>query len=284
MSAAETPRTALVTGATDGVGKALARRLLRDGWRVVITARSDARGAAVASELAGDTGRDAITHLVGDLSRMGDVRSICERFAGESARLDLLMLNANAISNERALTDDGFERNMAIGLYGRALMARLLEPLLECSPGAQAWSVVGLNLDRFDFEDPTMARRFASSRALGRWQWAMQVYARSWNASHSAPMLTFMPGLVRTKILANEPQPMRLVVQIMNAVIGITPERSGDELASAIEQARRERIRDGYFSRAKYRTQRELDVRDDDMTRLGAHLDTALARWSSPLR
>jgi len=39
-----------------------------------------------------------------------------------------------------------------------------------------------------------------------------------------------MPGLVKTKILANEPQPMRLFVQIMNKIIGITPEKAAENI------------------------------------------------------
>lgn len=45
-----------------------------------------------------------------------------------------------------------------------------------------------------------------------------------------------MPGLVRTKILANEPQPMRLFVQIMNKIISITPEKAADNIFVVINE------------------------------------------------
>ena len=105
-------------------------------------------------------------------------------------------------------------------------------------------------------------------KALGRWQWAMQVFAREWNRRVPVPMNVYMPGLVRTKILASEPQPMRLVVQIANAIVGVSVQKAGDELAFVAEQLRADRVKDAYYARTKRKPARNLRELPGDGARL----------------
>jgi NAD(P)-dependent dehydrogenase (short-subunit alcohol dehydrogenase family) len=166
--------------------------------------------------------------------------------------------------------------NLAIGYLGRVLLLRELEPLLERTAGAQVLTVVGLDHERLDLGDPQLEKGFTARRALMRWQWAMQLYVREHTRRGGVPMNVFMPGLVRTKILANEPQPMRLFVQIMNALIGITVERSAAEVAAVIEAVRRDAHRDAYFWRTEPRASRALGDRPGDAEQLFALTDRLL--------
>ena len=280
MSAAA--KVALVTGATDGIGKAAATSLARRGWEVVVSGRSDERcDAAVAAIRAAVPGARAST-LVGDLSRMGDVRSAAAAFLASHERLDALVLNANAITQEHTRTVDGFEANLAIGFLGRALLALSLDGALRRTEGAQVVTVVGLNLARLDFDDPSTERGFSSMKALGRWQWAMQVFAREWNRRGHAAMNVYMPGLVRTKILANEPQPMRFFVRIANALMGVPVDEGGEELAAVVEEVRARSHRDEYFARTKRKPRRDLEEQSGDGARLWALTEGLLAPWREP--
>lgn len=271
---------ALITGATDGVGNATARCLVEQGWTVVITGRSRARCEATVAELRGLAPAAEASALVGDLSSMGEVRRLAAEFLASHARLDLLVLNANSITQQHARTRDGFEANLAIGYLGRVLLLWALEGVLRRTPGAQVLTVVGLNLERLDLDDPSTATGFSSMKALGRWQWAMQVFAREWNRRvPEVAMNVYMPGLVRTKILANEPQPMRLVVQLANFFIGIPVERSGAEVAAVVRDVQQHARRDAYFARTKLRPPRKLRERPDDGARLWALTERMLEPW-----
>ena len=73
-------RTALVTGATDGVGRVVARELARQGWRVLVHGRDRKRGEALVHEI-GQAGGSA-TFLAADLASLAEVR----RLADECAR------------------------------------------------------------------------------------------------------------------------------------------------------------------------------------------------------
>jgi retinol dehydrogenase-12 len=78
-----------------------------------------------------------VSALVGDLTLMKDVARIAQEFLSRNDRLDFLMLNANAITQTRVLTSEGFESNFAIGHLGRALLLLRLQDVLETTPGTR---------------------------------------------------------------------------------------------------------------------------------------------------
>lgn len=267
-------RVAVVTGATDGIGRASAERLARAGWHVVVVGRSAERCAAVVAGI-GAAGGSAEPG-VADLSRMADIARLADGIRAAHTRVDALVLNANAITQERRVTDEGFEANLAIGFLGRVLLQRRLEPVLQAG---QVLTVVGLDHQRLDLADPQLARDYTARKALMRWQWAVQVHVRELNRRGHTPTNVFMPGLVRTKILATEPQPMRLIVQIANVFFGIPVERSAEEVVSVLDRVAGEGLRDTYFARTRLSPARNLKSTPADGEAVWAWAEATLAPW-----
>jgi NAD(P)-dependent dehydrogenase (short-subunit alcohol dehydrogenase family) len=86
---AEDRRVALVTGATSGIGVEIARRLLADGLRVVISGRSKERGAAVVADLG-----EGAAFLPADLTELLAAEALVEAVVSTCGRLDVLVNNA----------------------------------------------------------------------------------------------------------------------------------------------------------------------------------------------
>jgi retinol dehydrogenase 12 len=234
---------------------------------VVVLGRNPVRCEATVAELKRDTGRAAFSALVADLTLLGDTARACAEFRARHTRLDFLFLNANAIAQERIVTSEGFESNFALGHLSRALTALELEDLLAAGAG-QALTALGLERARPDFDDLSFAQGYASRRALGRWQWAAQVFAGEYSARTPVPMNMYVPGLVNTKILAGEPQPMRLVVQTANLVIGITPEQAAADVAAVIADVSANKRRAGYFMRREVKPAPVMEEQPGDRSRL----------------
>ncbi|MFG2179076.1 SDR family NAD(P)-dependent oxidoreductase [Streptomyces abikoensis] len=94
-------RTAVITGASSGIGAATARRLATDGYRVVLTARREDRLTALAEELTA-AGHDALVHVL-DVTD----RAAVDAFARTLDRVDVLVNNAGgAIGTETVATAD----------------------------------------------------------------------------------------------------------------------------------------------------------------------------------
>lgn len=210
---------------------------------------------------------------------MADVQQAAAQFLTAHDRLDLLLLNANSITQTYTRTRDGFEANLAVGYCGRVLLTWALQDQLQGTPSAQVLTVVGLNLDRIDFEDPSTSKGFSSMKALGRWQWAMQVFAREWNRRSKVAMNVYMPGLVKTKILANEPQPMRLLVQLANLFVGVPVDKAGEEVLHVIADINQCQRRDAFYNRTKYKPLRDLREQPGDGARLWALTERLLQPW-----
>ena len=141
-------KTALITGATDGIGKAVARKLLVEGWNVVIVGRNPQRCAATVAELQAAIPNSQISAISADLTLMRETKAATDKFLAQYSSLDFLFLNANAIAQERIVTPEGFESNFALGHLSCALMALKLEPVLKATPDSQMMTVVGLNTSK----------------------------------------------------------------------------------------------------------------------------------------
>ncbi|CAN5851358.1 SDR family oxidoreductase [soil metagenome] len=159
--------TALVTGATDGVGRVVARALAKDGWRGLVQGRDRARGAALVEEIA-KTGGSA-TFLAADLSSLVEVRHLADAVGKTTDRLELLINNAGigtaGAAPGRQTSVDGHELRFAVNYLSGFLLTRLLLPLLKASAPARIVHVSSAGPQAIDFSDVMLTGRYSGVAA-----------------------------------------------------------------------------------------------------------------------
>ncbi len=160
-------RFALVTGATSGVGRVVARRLGRDGWTVLAHGRDEARGAALVREIESAGGKARFYRA--DLSSLAGVRRLAATVAGDHPLLHLLVNNAGIGSGSpgagREASADGFELRFAVNYLAGFLLTRLLLPNLLAAAPSRVVNVASLGQRDIDFDDVQLERRYAGSDA-----------------------------------------------------------------------------------------------------------------------
>jgi NAD(P)-dependent dehydrogenase (short-subunit alcohol dehydrogenase family) len=130
------PKTILITGATNGIGKSTALQLAGQGYRVVIAGRSQAKCIAAAEEIQRQTGQ-AACWMLADLSSQAQVRSLAAEFCARFDRLDVLINNAGAVYIRRAETVDRLEMGWAVNYFSHFLLTNLLLDALKASSPAR---------------------------------------------------------------------------------------------------------------------------------------------------
>lgn len=129
-------RVALITGANQGIGYAVAQRLAADGMKVVINGqRADA--VAKAAQTLAESGADAIG-LVADVSKEEAVARMFEEIQSRCGRLDVVFNNAGIaprLAGRRVRVEDTplefWERTLAVNLTGTFLVSRAAIPLMK---------------------------------------------------------------------------------------------------------------------------------------------------------
>ena len=145
-------KTILITGASSGVGLAIARQLAAIGDRLVLVSRDPGRGAAARDEVAGiATGPDPI-FLPADLSSQDSIRGLAAVLHERFSSIDVLINNAGTASGTRELTVDGLEKTFATNHLGPFLLTELVRDLL--GPGGRVVNTVSeTHSGKLDFEN-----------------------------------------------------------------------------------------------------------------------------------
>jgi NAD(P)-dependent dehydrogenase (short-subunit alcohol dehydrogenase family) len=118
-------RTIVITGASDGIGAAAARRLRRGGQNVVVVGRSETKTAAVAAELDAD-------YFVADFADLSQVRALADKIRSEYPRIDVLANNAGGMFTPIRNTADGHEATFQVNYLAPFLLTNhLMDVLLE---------------------------------------------------------------------------------------------------------------------------------------------------------
>ena len=137
-------RTILVTGSTDGIGRATAARLARQGHFVVIHGRDTAKGRAVLQEIGQHAGSGRLGLAIADLSVRAEVRRLASDIAERYGSLDVLVNNAGVYLPTRRLTPDGFETTLAVNYLAPFLLTHDLLPLLSENAPSRIVSVASI--------------------------------------------------------------------------------------------------------------------------------------------
>jgi len=214
-------KVCLVSGATAGIGRATARRLVELGAQVVVVGRDEARLAETVAEIRTARGPDSGGHgpgapgapgdvesLRADLSSQAAIRDLARAFASRHGRLDVLVNNVGACFPERRESVDGIEMTWALNHLGYFLLTAELFPSLAAAPAARVVVVSSgaHRRGRIDFADPEGAERYHYWRAYRQSKLANLLFTFELGRRLEGSSITtnaLHPGIVATGFARN---------------------------------------------------------------------------------
>lgn len=194
----------LVTGATDGIGRATAIGLARRGAHLLVHGRSPERAAPVVDEIrqAGGTA-DAV---VADFASLDAVRRMAQQVRETQARLDVLINNAGVHMKRRELSADGYEMTFQVNHLAHFLLTVDLLPLLEASAPARIVNVSSQlhRRGQIHFDDLHHERDYDGYTAYANSKVANVLFTHSLArrlAGRGVTANALHPGVISTKLL-----------------------------------------------------------------------------------
>lgn len=196
-----TMKTALITGATDGIGKEAALELARKGYSIHVLGRNQERGNAVLKTVQRifPAGQHEVFFL--DLADIAATKEFLANYRSRYGQLDLLVLNANAASKTLSLTAEGIEKNFAVGFVSRVLFSVQLDSLLRNTAGSR---VLHIGDGRYAVDVPLgklTATGHGVLRALAITYAADAHFVYQWHQQQLSPVPheLYYPGVVNTR-------------------------------------------------------------------------------------
>ncbi|CAN5228052.1 SDR family oxidoreductase [soil metagenome] len=226
----------LVTGATEGIGKAATVAFVRRGADVTIVGRNKEKTERVLEELRALGGAGKLALLLGDLSKIADVRAVAVAFRENHDRLDVLVNNAGAVFTTRQLSADGWEMTFALNHLAYFVLTVELEELLKKTPGARVVSTSseahrGGRLRDLD----EVAKRTSGKAGFGAYsdsKLANILFTRELarRLGPSVYVSCFHPGFVRSGFGHNNGSGWSMVIGAASSLFGRTPEKGAETL------------------------------------------------------
>src|SRR2546430_12586695 len=205
-------RTAVVTGATGGLGYETALALAKAGAEVILTGRDDQKGQSAVEKISREVIGAKLSYEHLDLANLASVADFAHRMHARQS-LDLLINNAGVMAlPRRQTTADGFEMQFGTNHLGHfALTARLM-PLLRQASAPRVVSVSSLahRTGSIDFSDLQGERIYSPWKAYGQSKlaclmFALELQRRSDAAGWKVTSNAAHPGFARTNLFAGGP-------------------------------------------------------------------------------
>jgi NAD(P)-dependent dehydrogenase (short-subunit alcohol dehydrogenase family) len=172
-------RIAVVTGATAGLGRAVAGALANQGMDVLVHGRDVKRAGAVVDQISksGGTARAVLA----DLASLEQVRELADRITADHNAIALLINNAGVGAGrppyrKRQLSADGHELRLAVNYLAPALLARRLVPALRNGAPARIVNVGSVGQAPVDFADLQMDHHYSGAQAYYRSKFALAAF------------------------------------------------------------------------------------------------------------
>lgn len=203
-------KVAIITGASNGIGKKVAHNLAGRGVHVILACRNETDGIRTQNEIIALTGNPNVVYMHLDLASFKSIRAFVDKFLSTESRLDILINNANVLRCHRELTENGIEKTIAINHFGRFLLTVLLLKRLSQAMPSRIINITHWLHRRYDIDQTDLmnGNRFD----------AYKVYAQSQLANlHFS--LALSQRLLSTGITCNAIHPGVSIYNLINRFI-----------------------------------------------------------------
>jgi NAD(P)-dependent dehydrogenase (short-subunit alcohol dehydrogenase family) len=246
----------LVTGGTNGIGLIAARELAKQGANVVIVGRNPQKTEQTVESLRKESGSSNITHLIGDMSSLADVRRVAREYAASHSRLDVLLNNAGAFFGQRMVTKDGYEMTFALNHLGYYLLTRELLDLLKRSAPARVVNVSSeaQRMARLNFDDLMEEKKFSGQRAYNNSKLANVMFTLELSRKLQGTGVTtncVHPGIVATNFGKENPTGFMKFLLAVAGPFMLTPEQGADTLIWLSSSPEVDGVTGKYFAKRK---------------------------------
>ncbi len=238
MTEEMTGMTSVVTGATSGIGRELARLLAGRGGHVIGVGRSRERCREAEQDIRDSTGNPRVAFLTADLSSLSEIRALAAKISASERRVDALVNNAGLFTLSRRETVDGLETQLAVNWLAAFALTGLLLPLLVEAPASR---VVNLSSGShysgtMHWGDPGLRRGYHGGLkaydqsklavVLFTYELARRVRSRPGPAAYAVD-----PGLVKTRIAVKENSRIVRAIWSIRTRKAISPIQAAESVA-----------------------------------------------------
>ncbi|RWR94062.1 short-chain dehydrogenase TIC 32, chloroplastic [Cinnamomum micranthum f. kanehirae] len=208
--------TAIITGATSGIGAETARVLAKRGLRIVIPARDLKKAAEVKERIQKESPKSEIIVMDLDLSSFASVKRFCSAFLSLGLPLNILINNAGKFSDSLEFSEDKFEMTFATNYLGHFLLTeilleRMIETAAETGIEGRIINVSSIihswaKKEAFQFNDMVKPKSYNGTRAYAQSKLANILHAkevaRQLKAMNARVTINAVhPGIVKTGII-----------------------------------------------------------------------------------
>lgn len=196
-------KVCVITGGTDGIGKAAAYGLAVQGAKLLVHGRDPDKGVRAVAELKARSRNPAIEFLQADFSSLADVRRLAAAVMEHTPRVDVLVNNAGGIFGKRTLSKDGYEMTFAVNHLAPFLLTHLLVNTLKSGTQSRIVTTAsnGHRGARILFDDLQASRKYSAMGAYGSSKLANILFTRALAKRLQGTGVTatcLHPGFVRT--------------------------------------------------------------------------------------
>lgn len=270
-------KVCLITGASNGIGKATAIALSRLGASLVLLCRDRDRAENAMAEISLRSGNEDIDLLLADLGSLAQLREAAETFLGSGRPLHVLVNNAGALHMERGVTEDGIETTFAVNHLGHFLLTNMLMNRMRDSGLARIVNVsseahkFGYGDGRIAFDDLMGERSYSGWRAYGQSKLANILFTRELARRLKGSDITtnaLHPGVVASQFGRNNRTGWTPWFQALYRPFSRSNEKGADTVVWLSAAPEIEGVSGKYFKNRRVRSLAPQALIDEDAARL----------------
>lgn len=216
----------MITGSTDGLGRAVAFDLAGKGYSLILHGRNEDKGRDLVAEIINETGNTDLVYYNADFAHIDQIKQLAQTVIQHHKELNILVNNAGlGVETKRRVSADGYEMIFQVDYLSTYILTKLLTPLLESSAPSRVVNVASAGQAPINFADPLLEKHWDGVQSYCQAKLAQIALAVEWGASllqkgvtiNALHPASYMP----TKIVTHMFRPQSTVEDGVAAVVNL---------------------------------------------------------------